>query len=1052
MDYRAAIGRPQVEPKPANNQSTSAPQYRKKTGSDTSSGTHQKHDHHSSGSDQHQHHHESRKSYQKSSEGNLVNPWSQSSSSSPSSTSGRSQKSDSNKNQRRRSKKPVEVVEEPQVNTFEKIKAMHQERNAALLERLNSLVADLDSSDDDEELGLSASGGVKSMLNSSSTLSTNSGHHLSHSGSSLSSSASLPFQQEDSRCTICLERVKAQQAIWQCTKCYCDSFHLNCIIGWIKQNGMGSENDASQGLTGSSEMAIQNPGAPLSSSRELNPTPRQSMSSVVVQQSAAMMKFRSTYWQCPNCRGAHELNRAPKDYFCYCGKVKDPEHDPWKAAHTCGQRCGRKLDRCEHLCAEPCHAGRCAPCAVQLETSCHCGANSMVARCIDKRWSCGERCGTLLNCKRHRCALSCHEGPCPPCADTSEVACQCGAETARKPCIERSWSCAKICGRPLNCEGSHVCQKPCHPPGQCGPCPLTLELKCYCGKTTNPPNLNCKNAKQNFACGHTCSKPLSCGAHTCERKCHEGDCGSCTQISNRHCLCGKSKQKGPCAQSFRCTKTCDLLRNCGKHRCGTRCCPGSAMMRNGAHSNAGLNGDENDKEASSCAPCTKICDKKLDCGICICNKVCHGDSPCEPCAQVRVNRCRCGFVTETVPCSPKRILPHLVSKSCIGGHKSEMVDCGTAPYLTCTQKCGNLLSCGNCYCQRPCHEKTRLRSLKKEEKMSEIEVDFPCSDEACVNKSSEVAHSHPHKEVVKKVEKSVHEIETALAPLRRAKNGSIYTPQRHAHAHLTLPIAEDGSQDTIYIPPNSTDDTCDKCEKICAKRYSTCDHMHRGACHLNECPPCDYILHMDCHCYAKRIAHACHKLLLKKDEFDTSIKSCKQACPYKLPCSHACTKKCHAGKCTEQCMVKTRVSCKCKNLKQDMPCYEVLKLRTTLKVIDNAVLECELDCIQKKSSKDAKKDAEKEAKLREKAAQLEHQIQAQQQNQATKRKKPAKDVFAPVASSSAFIPPKTASKWSFKLSQRDKTILSLVFVGLFGLLIVVLGIIERRKSNQNRRW
>lgn len=1046
MDYRAAIGRPQADTKPVASQPAPAVQYRKKAPSNAPSETNQHHGDHTHDSGAHHHHHEHRKTHQKSTEGNLVNPWSGPASSGSPTNSERSQRPGSNNKSKRRQKKVAEVVEEPKVNTFEKIKAMHQERNAALLERLNSLVGELDSSEEDDDFDLSSSGGHSASLKVSGNLSAFSGHSLSTSGPSLSSStSSMLHQPEVARCTICLNRVKSDQAIWQCNKCYCDSFHLNCIKGWIKQNGVGFENGTSQTLTGSTGLPIENSSSGLSLSEVLSPTLNQSMSGVVVQQSAAMLKFRSTFWQCPNCRGAHELNRAPRDYYCYCGKVKDPEHDPWRAPHTCSQRCGRKLDSCEHLCAEPCHAGRCAPCAIQLDTSCHCGANSRVARCIDKIWSCGERCGTLLNCKRHRCALACHEGPCPPCADTFEIACDCGAETAVKPCVEKHWSCTKVCGQSLGCQGGHTCQKLCHPPGQCGPCPLTLELTCYCGKTTKAPNGNCKNAKQKFACEQTCSKSLSCGAHTCVRKCHEGECGGCSQISNRTCLCGKTKQKGPCAQSFRCTKTCDNVRNCGKHKCGIRCCAGSAA--NGAANRAVA---AEGQDIAGCPPCAKICERKLDCGMCICRKPCHGDEPCEPCTQQRVNRCRCGFVTETVPCSPKRILTHLVLKSCIGGHKSEMVDCGTSPYLECKQKCGNLLSCGNCYCQRPCHEKTRLRTLLKEKKQVEIEVDGPCTDESCAQRSQIGSETHKHLERVTKVEKSVQEVQTSLAPLRRAKNGSIYTPQRHAHADLTLPVAEDGSQDSIYIPPNANDDTCDRCEKVCGIRYPTCEHMHRGACHLGDCPPCDHVLNMDCHCFAKRIAYPCHKLLLKKDDFDVSVKSCQKPCPYKLPCSHSCTKKCHFGKCTDVCLVKTRVTCKCKNLKQDLLCHEVLKLRTTLKVIDNSVLECEVECIQKKSSKDAKKDAERDAKLREKAAQLEHQIQQQQQAQATKRsKKPSKDVFAPVATSTPIVHPK-ASKWSFKLTQKDKTIIALVCVSLFGLFIIVLGIVERRKSNQSR--
>lgn len=1037
MDYRAALGRPKDEPSSKPISKDAAPTYRKKDTSTQSSSTHHDHGHPKDSNSTHQHRHEHRKPIQKSDQGNLSNPWANTASSGSQSSEESSRRSNSSKNSKKGRKKQPEVVEEPKQSAFEKIKALHQERNAALLQKLMSMAKDLDDSDSGDE-GDKNDNGAKGEGNVSET--------------EISGQGSQAKNEKASRCTICLNRVKADQAIWQCTKCYCDSFHLNCIIGWIKKNGSVSS-DASATSDSSEFPGLGN---------------QQTQPSVFVQQSAAMLKFRSTFWQCPNCRGPHELSKAPKEYYCYCGKVKDPEYDPWRSPHTCGALCGRKLE-CGHFCSERCHQGKCAPCAVQLDSDCYCGANSAMLRCIDKKWSCGERCGALLNCKRHRCALSCHEGPCPPCSDVSPHACQCGTNIAPRSCIESVWQCEKICKNFFGCEGQHACQRACHAPGTCGPCPLTQPLSCYCGKTTHAAQANCKNVKSlKFACAQTCSKPLSCGAHLCERKCHEGDdCGACAQISNRACLCGKTKQKGPCAQSYRCTKTCDLLRNCGKHKCGVRCCAGSATPQSSAKlASLNTSSDSSLQELSSsseqvltCPPCNKICEKRLDCGLCICKKVCHGDEPCEPCTQVRVNRCRCGFVTETVPCSPKRILQHLVRKSCIGGHITKMVDCGTSPYLDCKRRCGNLLSCGNCVCEKTCHEKTRLRSLHSEEMEVEVMKNENCDLVDCehaARKSSPEYQGGPHVHTERRVVERVEEACTELAPLRKAKNGVVYTPQRHAHAHLTLPIAEDGSEDSIYIPPNSSDDTCDQCEKKCAIRYLTCEHAHRGACHLGDCPPCDFILYMDCHCFAKRLPYECHELLNPK-RFDVVVKSCAQPCPYKLPCSHKCTKKCHSGKCTDQCMVATKVTCKCKNLRKDLPCHEATKMRTALRAVDNALLECEAECIAKRSSKNAKKEKERDAKLKEEISKAEEKIALQrQQLESARARKAAKDVFSPLSQSSSsssatpFIPPRAG--WKFKLTQNDKTIIALTLAALFFVFIGVLVYLDKKKPAPRYRY
>lgn len=46
-------------------------------------------------------------------------------------------------------------------------------------------------------------------------------------------------------------------------------------------------------------------------------------------------------WGCPKCRFSYSAKQLPSSYTCFCGKQEDPEWDPWLAAHTCGELCGK---------------------------------------------------------------------------------------------------------------------------------------------------------------------------------------------------------------------------------------------------------------------------------------------------------------------------------------------------------------------------------------------------------------------------------------------------------------------------------------------------------------------------------------------------------------------------------------------------------------------------------------------------------------------------------------------------------------------------------------
>lgn len=190
----------------------------------------------------------------------------------------------------------------------------------------------------------------------------------------------------------------------------------------------------------------------------------------------------------------------------------------------------------------------------------------------------------------------------------------------------------------------------------------------------------------------------------------------------------------------------------------------------------------------------------------------------------------------------------------------------------------------------------------------------------------------------------------------------------------------------------------------------------------------------------KRIQYECYEQL-DLVQFDVK-KSCQQRCPWKLRCTHQCTKTCHSGECITECVVPIRVVCKCRALKQDLPCHQVARLRNERKVNDIVVLDCGELCATKKSSKDAQKEAQ-ERERQEKLQKIATDQQIRQRKQ--------KEVHTPYVPPppGPFVVPKRP--WQLKLSKQGKIILYSVIGVLVLLFIAVLIFLDRSKKLPSRR-
>ncbi|KAI3735661.1 hypothetical protein L6452_15169 [Arctium lappa] len=509
-------------------------------------------------------------------------------------------------------------------------------------------------------------------------------------------------------CMICYDMVRRSAPIWSCSSCF-SIFHLHCIKKWAR--------------------------APTS-----------------IDLSAE--KNQGFNWRCPGCQSVQLTSSKDIRYVCFCGKRQEPHSDLYLTPHSCGEPCGKPLEKevagsgvsrddlCPHRCVLQCHPGPCPPCkAFAPPRICPCGKKIITTRCSDQKsvLTCGQRCGKPRKCLRHRCEKTCHVGPCDACEVLIDASCFCKKKTEAVLCGDMAvkgevnvqdgiFSCSSPCGKPLAC-GNHVCKETCHP-GLCGDCHLLPGriTSCYCGKS------NLQEERQSCldpipTCSQICDKTLSCGLHRCKETCHPGECAPCRVMVSQKCRCGSTSRIVECfnttmgVQVFTCDKPCGRKKNCGRHRCSERCCP----LSNSSNASRPLT------QGWDPHVCSKPCEKKLRCGQHDCESLCHSGH-CPPCPETIFTDLTCACGRSSIPpplpcgtpppscqypCSVPQPCGHVSShschfgdcppcsvpipKECIGGHVVlRNIPCGSKD-IRCNKFCGKTRQCGMHACLRTCH-------------------------------------------------------------------------------------------------------------------------------------------------------------------------------------------------------------------------------------------------------------------------------------------------------------------------------------------------------------
>ncbi|KAH9702514.1 NF-X1-type zinc finger protein NFXL2 [Citrus sinensis] len=432
----------------------------------------------------------------------------------------------------------------------------------------------------------------------------------------------------------------------------------------------------------------------------------------------------SSTWNCPKCRSQYSKSQIPKKYLCFCGKLEDPySEDPWILPHSCNEICNRPLqNNCGHFCLLLCHPGPCPPCPKLVNSSCFCRKFQEVRRCGFKSFSCNKICSKPLDCRTHKCLQICHEGPCPPCKARAVYMCRCGRVEEERECCERDFRCENACGKALDC-GKHVCERGCHV-GQCGGCPLPGKRTCPCGKRVYE-GMSCDVAVP--LCGATCDKMLSCRIHRCHDRCHRGPCiGTCRMVIAKLCRCRSLKKEVPCYQDLVCERKCQRMRDCGRHACKRRCCNGDCPPCSEPHK----------CHYGACPPCRLLCEEEYPCGH-SCKLSCHGPRPPpNPEFTLKTKKKKSNHQSEVTPGSPCPPCPELIWRSCVGEHigAERMERLPTCPH-SCPLPChpGVCPSCKvlvkrSCHCGSMVHvfECIYFNTLSEKEQMAARSCGGPC--------------------------------------------------------------------------------------------------------------------------------------------------------------------------------------------------------------------------------------------------------------------------------------------------------------------------------------
>eukprot|EP01114_Cavostelium_apophysatum_P002131 TRINITY_DN11856_c0_g2_i1.p1 TRINITY_DN11856_c0_g2~~TRINITY_DN11856_c0_g2_i1.p1 ORF type:complete len:467 (-),score=63.05 TRINITY_DN11856_c0_g2_i1:30-1430(-) len=427
--------------------------------------------------------------------------------------------------------------------------------------------------------------------------------------------------------------------------------------------------------------------------------------------------------------------------------------------------------------------------------------------------------------------------------------------------------------------------------------------------------------------------------------------------------CGKSTKHMQCSKEIICEKKCTKLRNCGRHECKRKCCLGD------------------------CPECPDICGNKLRCLNHKCFAPCH-DGPCLPCPATVEVTCACGATRKTVPCGVERKTPpprcvQLCAIPSLCHHPTRVPHfCHFGPCPPCKEICNcDSKDCNEAgekhSCPLLCHDpappnaalwfKVDHRSKKTHQKKlvppAPVTIDQVVCPQCAVIVKRPCLGEHEIFDKVCSTPVTFPCLRTC-GNLLECGNHECCAACHHITTRRELVVSKDGKRSIAVNSEPDSKDTCQKCKRPC-NFDRRCKHPCPLNCHVQECPPCEYILKQPCHCRAIKVNVLCWQ------SFDPAlveqIRCCPAFCQKSKPnCEHICQTKCHPGACPSRCDITISVNCPCKRIKAKWSCNEAQKVRRErgLTKENMTLLECDAACQQVKVERQKKRE-EEEQKRRE---------------------------------------------------------------------------------------
>ncbi|KAG5674509.1 hypothetical protein PVAND_004471 [Polypedilum vanderplanki] len=415
---------------------------------------------------------------------------------------------------------------------------------------------------------------------------------------------------------------------------------------------------------------------------------------------------------------------------------------------------------------------------------------------------------------------------------------------------------------------------------------------CFCGKLKNPA-VNRNDLAH--SCGEMCMNQTLC-PHPCQLKCHPGPHEICYASVLKTCGCGKTSKTYQCSMkaAFECELICDKKLNCSLHKCTKICHQGPCNECTEQIECSCFCGAE--KKILPCIvdnldrvkySCEKECGKLLSCGNHTCKQKCHEDD----CGK-------CKLLPEFVLCCPCTRTP--VKE----GSRTSCID----PIPICENICKKALRCGKLssphLCQAKCHlnecppcnqtSNVKCRCGRKEEKI-------PCkeltnSDLRCKKKCNKFKSCGRHK---CRFDCCIDPIHKCTLTCNRLLNCKLHKCQRICHIDNCAPCYRVSFDElrcecgfTVIYPPVPCNTKISDCPKKCTRTHK-CNHQVIHNCHSeSECPPCVFLTSK--FCYGK---HEERKTIpCNQESF-----CCGMPCGKLLKCGrHTCIKTCHQGECEKK--------------------------------------------------------------------------------------------------------------------------------------------------------